>query len=64
MISHKEQKAEKNTKKTLYISFSVSNNLYAVELSFVFRIIGIDQLYPATEKKEYILGMIKAADDV
>ncbi len=37
MISHKEQISEKSTKETWYISFSVSNSLYAVELSFVFR---------------------------
>lgn len=59
MISHMEQISEKNTKETWYISFSVSNSLYAVELSFVFRIIAIDQIHPVSEAAEYTLGKIK-----
>lgn len=64
MISHKEQIAEKNTKDTWYISFSVSNNLYAVELLFVFKIIEIDQIHPVAEAAEYTLGKIDVGSAV
>lgn len=59
MISHKEQMSEKSTKETWYILFSVSNNLYAVELSFVFRIIAIERIHPASEAAEYTLGKLE-----
>lgn len=56
--------SDKNAKQDWYLLFSVSSNLYAVGLPYVFRIIAIDQIHPMPETKEYVLGVIKVADAV
>lgn len=64
MISHKYQMPEKNAGEDWYLLLSVSNNLYAVGLSYVFRITAIDGIQPVPGTKEYILGTIMTDDGV
>lgn len=52
--------SKENTEESRYFLFSVNENLYAVELSFVFRITAIDRIYSVPKAKEYIQGMSKA----
>lgn len=56
--------SDENAKQDWYLLFSVSSNLYAVRLSYVFRIAAIEQIHPMPETKEYVLGMIKVASAV
>lgn len=55
---------KESTKEARYIMFSVSNNLYAVELLYVYRITAIDQIYPISGTKEYIPGIVKISDSI
>lgn len=64
MISHKYQMPEKNVGEDWYLLLSVSNNLYAVGLPYVFRITAMDGIQPVPGTKEYILGTIMAGDAV
>lgn len=64
MISHKYQMLEKNVGEDWYLLLSVSNNLYAVGLPYVFRITAMDGIQPLPGTKEYILGTIMADDAV
>ena len=64
MISIKNQMSDETEKQHWYLLFSVSSNLYAVGLPYVFRITAIDQIHPMPKTKEYVLGVIKTAGDV
>ena len=55
---------EKNVGEDWYLLLSVSNNLYAVGLPYVFRITAMDGIQPLPGTKEYILGTIMADDAV
>lgn len=53
MISFKNQISNENAKQDRYLLFSVSSNLYAVGLPYIFRIIAIDQIHPMGVLLEY-----------
>lgn len=48
--------SDENEKQDLYLLFSVSSNLYAVGLPYVFRITAIDQIHPMPQNYHLCLN--------